>query len=374
MRILISPDKFKGSLTARQVCDAIRKGINRQDASSQIVEKPMADGGEGSIELLRKAKSLKAVPVRTTDPLGRPFKGHYYSNDHSAFIELAAASGLDLLADGERNPMLTSSFGTGLMIRDALDRGIREIFLFIGGSATNDGGMGVAAALGYRFLDEDGNELKPIGKNLGKVHAIDKSRINRNLKRTYTRVICDVENPFFGPEGAAFVYAAQKGAGPQETRELDAGLQSFAEVIQKEMGIDISDRKGAGAAGGMGGGAIAFLGAELIPGIDFMMQALEVEEAISSADLIITGEGKIDHQTLYGKVVAGIARLARKHHKPCIAICGVSELSMEDMKSMGLTDIISMSGGAFTLEESLGDPARVLEEVVSGYFSEGIQV
>ena len=370
MRILIAPDKFKGSLTATEVCTSIREGILDAHPEFEIVTKPMADGGEGSVELLRETLSLEPVPVLTQDPLGRPIKASYYRKGGSAFIEMAAASGLDLLVEKDRNPMLTSSYGTGLMISHAFDSGVREISLFIGGSATNDGGMGVAAALGYRFLDQEGNELEPNGKNLGKVRTIERSRINTNLLQARIRVICDVENPFHGPKGAAYIYAAQKGAAPQDIRELDEGLQSFAAVVKRELGIDLSDRKGAGAAGGLGGGSIAFLRAELIHGIDFMMDVLGVGEGIRSADLVITGEGKIDHQTLYGKVIAGIAGLAKKHNKPCLAFCGISELSEKEKNILGLMDIISMSGGRFSLEESLSEPSRVLREVVGGYFSD----
>lgn len=370
MRILIAPDKFKGSLTAAEACRYIHAGIKKSGKAVTVLERPLADGGEGSVELLRSVKSLSPVPLLVRDPLGRPVRTQYFEKDGAAYIEMAAASGLGLLAADERSPMQTSSFGTGLMIRHALEAGAREVLLFIGGSATNDGGMGVAAALGYRFLDRTGKALEPIGKNLGKVMSIDRHNVSRHLALARIRVICDVENPFCGPEGAARMYAAQKGAGPSEVEALDEGLSAFAEAVNHEMGIDIRETKGAGAAGGLGGGAVAFLGAEIIPGIDFMMQAMGLEEAVRSVDLVITGEGKIDRQTMFGKVVAGVVRLAHKHRKPCIAFCGISELSEAEMEQLGLDEIISMAGGGISQKESLADPARILKLAAQRYFEQ----
>lgn len=368
MRVLIAPDKFKGSLTAGEVCRCIRKGILLAVPGAEIMEKPMADGGEGSVELLTESLSLHAVGIDTADPLGRPIRAEYFRNEDIACIEMAAASGLERLEDGERNPMMTSTFGTGLMIRDALEKGIRKVILFIGGSATNDAGMGVAAALGYRFLDKEGIPLKPAGACLGEVAGIDTDGVMDAVKETGFSVVCDVQNPFYGPLGAAAVYAVQKGAAPAQVEALDHGLKSFARIVQDDLGMDIAHLPGSGAAGGMGGGAVAFLGADLVRGIDFMITALGVEEAIRSADLVITGEGKIDQQTLYGKVVSGIARFAKKHQKRCIAFCGVSEIDDLAMKSLGLEDLIPMVGTSFSIRESMAEPAQVLEAAVGRYF------
>lgn len=343
MRIVIAPDKFKGSLTAEEVCAAIAAGVRHAVTATDIIEIPLADGGEGTSAVLNRAFGGHDVTARVSDPLGRNIDAVYgiSADGKKAFIEMSAASGLQLLKESERNPMLTSTVGTGELILHAVENGAKEIVLGIGGSATNDMGIGMASALGYRFLDSDENEVSPIGANLEQVTRIVAPKVNKLAGITIT-VLCDVANPLFGEMGAARVFAPQKGADAAAVQRLDYGLTHIAGVIQREFNIDVNF-PAAGAAGGLGAGAHFFLGGQLVRGINYILDNLMVENEIARADLVITGEGKLDTQSLSGKVIAGVSALCQRHHKPFIIITGRNTLTPEQLHELGTAKVYALS-------------------------------
>lgn len=346
-RIVIAPDSFKGSLTALQAATCIEHGFRRVLPHVSIEKVPMADGGGGTVRAIVEATRGRMVTCRARDPLGRRVRSSFgVSGDgKTAIIEMAAASGLVLLKPRERNPMLTSTCGTGDLIRRSLDHGVRAILIGIGGSATNDGGMGMARALGARFLDSQERELPEGGGTLRTLHRVDVSGLDPRLKRVRVHVACDVRNPLFGPRGAARVYGPQKGATPAMVRQLDDGLRQLAKVIRRDLGLDVAGIPGVGAAGGLGAGLVAFLGGVLRPGVDLVMDTIELERRLRNCDLVITGEGQMDGQTVYGKTVSGVARLAKKRGIPAIAICGCIGAGAEKMLSHGVTAYFSASEG-----------------------------
>ncbi len=341
--ILIAPDKFKGSLTAPQVCKAITEGLRHINSALNIVSVPLADGGEGTGDLLTELSGGATIKANVLDPLFRVIESEYgISGDGStAFIEMAKASGLQLLKQQERNPMITSSFGTGQLIGHALDRKVSKIVLGVGGSATNDAGMGMAEALGFRFLSSKKEKLKPVGRNLIQVEEMMEAHIHPRLRDCEFTVIHDVQNPLYGKRGAAFGFAAQKGASPADIELLDRGLGHFAEVVFKQFNTDINF-PGAGAGGGIVAASKLIFSALVTPGIDFIIRFSNLEHQIQSASLIITGEGKIDEQTMSGKVVKGVAALSSKHEKPCIAFTGKCDLNDSEIKELGLQEIITL--------------------------------
>ncbi len=363
MKILIAPDKFKGSLDARQVCEAIRQALVKSDATLCIQTLPMADGGEGTAQLLTEHTRGKWITCEVRDPFFRKTQAGYgISGDgQTAFIEMAAASGLQVLTPWETNPMKTSTVGTGDLIADALKHQVKKIVLAIGGSATNDAGLGMATALGYKFYDNQNQELTPIGENLIYLHRVHASQVNPQLRLTEIVVLCDVSNPLHGDNGAAFVFAPQKGASEQDVIQLDKGLQHFANIVHTQLNIS-TDFAGAGAAGGLGAGAKVFLNATLKRGIDYVMEALQVETAIHNADLIITGEGKMDAQTLSGKVVAGMAASAVRYKKPVFAIVGKNELSEAQWKQVGISQVISLVDENTSVEMAMKQPEHWIEK------------
>ena len=302
MKILIAPDKFKGSLNAAEVCDAITKGIKINKSKLEIISCPMADGGEGSIDIINNYLSLKPVELIVNDPLFRPIKSTYYFSALTAYIEMSSASGLSLLKKEEQNCMYTSSYGTGELIKDAINKGLTTINLYIGGSATNDGGVGIASALGFQFYDRYKKQLSPIGKNLVSIDHIDVVKINFNFKEININVICDVDNPLYGKNGAAFVYASQKGADSFEINKLDQGLINLQSILIKHDFPDVANIPGSGAAGGVGGGLVSLLGAKLISGIQNLIEITQLESLIKECHNN-KGEGKIDLQTEKGKVI-----------------------------------------------------------------------
>lgn len=326
-KVVVASDSFKGCLSSIEVAEAVEKGIKACSPQCQVVKLAVADGGEGTIEALLTTMGGHMVKTDVRDPLGRPIIAEYaILEDGVAVIEMSKASGLTLLEQSERNPLLTSTYGTGQLIADALDRGCRKFLIGIGGSATNDAGMGMLEALGCSFLDQNGNPLSVCGDSLSKVVSIDLSHIRPDAMQAEFIVACDVDSPFYGPKGAAYVYAPQKGASPQTVDRLDHGLKHFADIIQRTTGKDISDMPGAGAAGGLGGAFKAFLNAELRKGADMVLDAIGFDEIIRDADLVITGEGKIDAQTLAGKLPYAVARRASEANIPVIAICGKAEV------------------------------------------------
>ena len=330
MIILIAPDKFKGSLTAQEVCNIIENGILKILPTSQIIKIPLADGGEGSLDVIEKSIKFDRIYLEVNDPLFRPIKSYYGLFEHVAYIEMAKASGLQLLRSTEQNPMQTSSFGTGELIVDAINKGAKVINLFVGGSSTNDAGMGMASAFGYEFKDKNNNLIEPIGANLTKVIKIDNSS-DISFEQIKFNVLTDVKNPLFGKNGAAFVFAKQKGADNDEIIELDKGLINFSKVISSKFGIDISHIPGGGAAGGISAGAVAFCKASINSGIETILDLLKVNVHIEQSELVITGEGKLDNQTLDGKVVSGVIKRCRNHKTSFGIVCGENNLSETDL-------------------------------------------
>ena len=344
MNILVAPDKFKGSLTANEVCEAIAAGVKKIDRDFSVKLVPLADGGEGTLSVLQAGMALQKITLEVADPLFRPVKASYLAGDNKAYIEMAAASGLELLAPEERNCLYTTTYGTGQLIKDALLKNASEIYLFIGGSATNDAGTGMANALGYVFVNEAGEPVSPIGKNLVEIKDFYPQNPVPGMHRAVFYVVCDVQNRLSGPNGAAHVYAAQKGADSEAISLLDDGLMQFGQLIHKKSGRDISNKKGSGAAGGLGAGAMAFLDASMKSGIKTVMDIVGLESLVKETDLIISGEGKFDRQTLEGKVVAGVGSLAVKYQKPFGVICGIKDdgIANTDLIKLGISKLLTL--------------------------------
>ncbi len=364
MKILIAPDKFKGSLTATEVCRAIQKGINKYDPAIETILHPLSDGGEGTLEILGNTLDLETIYLTVNDPLFRPVQAFYKKNKDTALIEMATASGLELLNNKERNCLFTTTYGTGEMMLDAIEKGVKNIFLFIGGSATNDAGMGMAAALGYNFLNNEKEQLKPIGKNLIAVYSIDKSELKFDPNKINITVVCDVKNVLYGKDGAAHIYAPQKGAGDDAVQLLDNGLRQFSKIIKRDIGKDISNIKGGGAAGGLGAGAVAFLGASIQSGIEMIMEISAFQKQLSDIDLVITGEGQLDYQTSKGKLVEGVAKVCRKKGIPVAVVCGKLEVEEETLKAMGIDYWAEIMTEGVTLEQAMTEAEERLEGLV----------
>lgn len=342
-KIVIASDSFKGSLSSAQVAEAAERGIKAVFPDCETVKVNVADGGEGTVEAVVEALGGRIHRISARDPLGRPVNAGYGIAGDCAIIEMAAASGLPLLSPEERNPLLTGTQGTGDMILDALGQGCRNFLIGIGGSATNDAGTGMMESLGVEFLDCDGHALHGCGGMLAKVESIDLTHIDPRIKECRFTVACDVDTPFCGPTGAAYVFAPQKGADPGMVEELDKGMYHFAEVLRNAgIGPDIVPMAGAGAAGGLGGGFKAFLNAELVKGIDMVLDAIGFGSLLDGADLVITGEGKIDFQTARGKTAAGVLSRAKAKGIPVIALGGCVEHCPE-IENMGFAAIRAVS-------------------------------
>ncbi len=338
MKILIAADSFKDALPAQQVCAAIADGVKKVQPAAEVVIFPLTDGGEGLAEVFAHHLGGSPVHLNAYDPLGRDVPCTYIlsANGDKAFIEMAQASGLQRLSEEERNPMLTSTYGTGQMIAHALDSGVRHILLGLGGSATNDAGMGMAAALGFEFHTAQGKELLPRGESLIAIERIDVSNAHPALAETRFEVLCDVKNPLFGQMGAAYVFGRQKGANAAMIERLDLGLQQFGALLEKTFGQDFASPPGAGAAGGMGAACLAFLKGQLFPGIDVVMNLTNFDAALEGADLVFTGEGRLDSQTLGGKLIRGICARATQHGVPTIALCGAIDADQTFLDLIGL--------------------------------------
>lgn len=369
VKILIAPDKFKGSLSATEVCQVIEQALVHNKSDLQITTVPLADGGEGTRDVLNSIFKSDIITATVSGPLFDPITVNYtISKDKSTgIIEMASASGLQLLTQQQRNPRYTTTFGTGQLIADALDRGVNKVILGIGGSATNDAGIGMAAALGFQFLDASGNLLKPTGDNLIRIATIKSDKVHQRLKEVEFTVLCDVDNPLHGPQGAAFIYGPQKGASDPEIKMLDDGLKHFEKVIYEIFKVGINF-PGAGAAGGMGAGAKFFLTANLIKGIDYIIDVTALKASINDADLVITGEGKIDKQSLSGKVVVEVSRLARNFNKPVVAICGQCDLSAEELRQTGISQCISLVDNATPREEAIRHARDLIKKRIADHF------
>ena len=346
MKIIIAPDKFKSSLSSMELCDIIEAAL--VPYGHDMVKLPLSDGGDGLLEVVSYYGEYEDVELKVHDPLFRKINSKYSlsKNGKKAIIEMAVTSGLHLLKGEEANCMNTTTYGVGELMLHAMQHGVEEIILGIGGSATNDCGMGMAAALGYRFLNKNGKEIKPIGKNLLDVMFIDASSLKFNTNKVKIKVACDVENVLYGDNGAAYIYGGQKGADEIEIAFLDKALQSFSKIVLEQLGKDVANIKGSGAAGGMGAGCMAFLGADLVSGIDMVFTVSRLEEHVRDADLIIFGEGKIDQQSFMGKVLHGLYNLSVKYGADLAVFCGKYDLHttfLSEKQILFMGDIISLA-------------------------------
>jgi glycerate kinase len=361
VKIIIAPDKFKGSLTSFEVCETVREGILESGLKAEILSFPMADGGDGFATVMGYYRKSETIDCITQDPLGRVIDAYWgwSASEKTAIIEMAVASGLVLLTKNEQNPLMTSTFGTGQLVMEALERGAEKIILGLGGSATNDAGMGILSALGFVFMDDHGNHLQPIGESLGKVNKIIPPTSISPLK---FQIACDVQNVLYGKEGAAFVYAPQKGADESMVQLLDEGLRHFMNVLKKHTTKDIDHTPGTGAAGGIAAGLMTFFDVELKSGTELIIEASGIKKELKDARLMITGEGKIDQQTAEGKVVQHIARIANENKVPVIAFCGRLEADDKLLKKLFISNAISLSSQTASTEYAIAHAKELLKQ------------
>lgn len=364
MKIVIAPQGFKGNLSALQVARAIVSGIKRVLPDAVTTIKPMADGGEGTVPALVDATGGKIMTKEVTDPLGGRVTAHWglLSDKVTGVIEMAAASGLPLVPPEKRNPLVTTTYGTGELILAALESGCRKLIIGIGGSATNDGGAGMAQALGAKLVDSKGAALPFGGAALANLERIDVTTLDARLADCEVLIASDVTNPLCGAQGASAVYGPQKGATPQMVAQLDAALAHYADVIQRDLGVEVKNVPGAGAAGGLGAGLIAFLKAKVIPGIDVVIQASGLVESLKDADLVFTAEGKIDSQTAYGKVPTGVAKKAKEFGLPVIAIAGEVADDYRVVYQHGIDAVLSIAPGPISLSQSMAEAERLVTD------------
>ncbi|MBT2658801.1 glycerate kinase [Bacillus sp. ISL-18] len=355
MKFVLAPDSFKESMTAKNAALAMERGIRNVFPDAECVIVPMADGGEGTVESLVSMTNGEIIKTEVLGPLGKKVIAEYglLGEGQTAVIEMASASGLELLKPEERNPLLTTTYGTGQLIKHALDKGVSRFLIGIGGSATNDGGAGMLQALGISFKDENGEELSLGGGALGRLHTIDLSGLDGRMKDVKIDVACDVTNPLIGENGASAIFGPQKGATPEVVSLLDENLAHYAEVMKAQLNKDIAHMEGAGAAGGLGAGLMAFLNARLRKGVDLVIEYTGLEERIQGADYVFTGEGSIDGQTLFGKTPFGVATIARKYSIPVIAFAGRIGKGVEPLYENGFTAIIGILTEVNSLEDAL---------------------
>jgi glycerate 2-kinase len=365
MKIVIAPDSFKESMSAMEAACAIEKGFQKVMPDAEYVKVPMADGGEGTVRSMVDATGGEIRKETVTGPLGTEVEAFYgITGDRKmAVIEMAAASGIHLVPKEKRNPLVTTTKGTGELIRAALDQGVKRIVIGIGGSATNDGGAGMAQALGAKLLDKDGNPLGFGGGELSKLDSIDLSQLDPRLKEVHIEVACDVDHPLTGKRGASAVFGPQKGATPEMVTILDANLARFAQVVKETLGIDVDPIPGAGAAGGLGAGLIALLGASLKRGVDVVADAVQLDKHMAQASLVITGEGKIDGQTIHGKTPVGVAKRAKKYGVPVIGIAGMLGEDCDAVYRHGIDALFSIVPGTVSLETALLNGEKYTEQL-----------
>jgi len=371
MNILVAPDSFKDSLSASEVSRIISEAISAVIPSASIRKIPISDGGEGLLEALLTPLQGTLVSVSVKDPLHRTIEASYGLVDQgkTAIIEMATASGLELLSIEERNPLITSTYGTGELIKNALDKGCTKIIIGLGGSATNDGGIGMIKALGGLFLDQYNQEIPDGGAALSTLHSIDLSGLDKRLQQVTIVCACDVDNPLTGPSGASYVYAKQKGASDNMLAVLDSNLSNYATVIKATLNKDLEHISGTGAAGGTAMGLLAFLDATLTPGIALITELLNLEKHIKEAQLVVTGEGKIDIQTLHGKTIMGIASLAKKHSIPVLVFTGSIGHGISEIYDQGVTAIFSIVSEPMSLETAIKNASELLKTSVTNVFT-----
>ncbi len=364
---VLAPDSFKGSLTAGQVCLAMERGIKKVMPDAECIKVPMADGGEGTVQSLVDATGGKIYELEVTGPLGTPVMAKYgiMGDGKTAAIEMASASGIHFVNKDTRNPLITTTYGTGELVKACLDKGIKKIILGIGGSATNDGGAGFAQALGVRFLDNQGKELPSGGAALKNLSVIDISAIDSRLRDVDIEVACDVTNPLCGETGASYVFSPQKGATPDMVIELDNALEHYAEMIKMQLLKDVKNVPGgAGAAGGLGAGLLTFANARLEKGVEIIISYTNLREIVKKANIVFTGEGGIDFQTQYGKTPYGVAKVAKEEGKSVIAIAGYIGKGVEQLYSFGFDAILGIMPGVMTMEEAIESASDNVERTI----------
>ena len=367
MKVVIAPQSFKGSISALDAARAMEQGVKRVISDAETVLVPVADGGDGTLETLVEATGGDIRSANVTGPIGEPVEAEWgaLGDGESAMIEMARTSGLALLSLDERDPLRTTTYGLGEIIREALDAGFRSFIVGIGGSATNDGGAGMAQALGVRLQDESGNDLPPGGAALADLRKIDTSGLDARAAASQFSVACDVSNPLTGPEGASTVYGPQKGATPDLVEQLDDALGNFAEVVERDIGRSINDVPGSGAAGGLGGGMMAFLDGSLRAGVDIVLDQVGLNEQLEGADLVITGEGQLDFQTVYHKAPIGVAWRAKERGIPVIAISGSLGQGFEDVHPEGIDAVASIVCAPMSLDEASTRAGELIADAVA---------
>ena len=365
---VLAPDSFKESMSAEQACQAMQRGVLQVFPDACCIAVPMADGGEGTVEALLRSLDGQGITCMVTGPLVTQQVSTYFAivdYGRTAVLEMAKANGIHLLAAEQRNPMLTSTYGTGEMIKQALDRGIEKIIVGLGGSVTNDGGAGMAQALGVQFFNSTGEAIQVCGGNLDQINQIDISQLDARLKNTEILIASDVNNPLCGPNGASAIFGPQKGATPEMVQQLDRNLSHFADLVEASLGISIKNVAGSGAAGGLGFGLMAFAGAKLQSGVELIIEQSRLAEKIAQADYVLTGEGKIDSQTALGKTPFGVAQLAQQFNKPVLAFAGLVGEGIESLFDAGFTQIVGINPPDCSLEEALKNGEVNLEKAVS---------
>ncbi|UQZ35180.1 glycerate kinase [Paenibacillus sp. PK3_47] len=359
---VLAPDSFKESMTAKEVCIAMEQGLRKVYPDAEYIHVPMADGGEGTVQSLVDASGGQIYTKQVMGPLGQPVTAQYgiLGDGVTAAIEMASASGIQLVDKADRNPLITTTYGTGELIKECLDRGIRSIIIGIGGSATNDGGTGMAEALGAKFLDEAGEQLPRGGGSLDRLARIDISALDERLQQVQLIVACDVTNPLCGERGASVVFGPQKGATPERVKQLDANLAHYADIVQQQLGKDVRDLPGAGAAGGLGAGLMIFTQAALQRGIEIVIEYTGLTAKIKDADMVFTGEGGIDFQTKFGKTPYGVARTAKASGKKVIALAGYIGEGIDTLYAEGIDAVFGIVPGSAELDKLLKEgPANV---------------
>lgn len=371
MKIVVAPDSFKESMSAKEVCDSIEKGLLSVSKDWEIVKVPMADGGEGTLEALIDATNGKIFNEKTLNPLGEEITSRFgiLGEKNIAIIEMASTSGLELISPEKRNPYITTTYGTGQLMLKALEQNVEEIILGIGGSATNDGGAGMLQALGAKLLDKNGNEIGFGGYELSKLDKIDFSNLDKRLKNIKILVACDVTNPLTGKNGSSYIFGKQKGATPEMIEVLDENLLHYSKIIKRDLGFDVNDIPGAGAAGGLGAGLLT-LGAILKKGIEIVIEANELDKKVQGADLVITGEGSIDGQTRFGKTPYGVVSVAKKYNIPTVTLAGNVGKDIDILYDYGFDAIFSIMQGVDTLENALKNGKENIEKTAKniGHF------